>query len=302
MQKSELIERQSMSLRDKIDLTTERIEKWYDYWGGKVYVAFSGGKDSTVLLNIARSVFPEIPAVFCDTGLEYPEIRKFVKSFDNITILRPKLSFKQVIEKYGYPVISKEQSQYIYQARTTKSSKLLNTRLNGNKSGQGKIREKWKFLLDAPFSISNKCCYVLKKSPAIIYEKKTGNKAIVGNLADESSLRLTTYLRYGCNMYNNSRPISAPLSFWKESDILEYIYLRNLPICSVYGDIKVSDTGFYNTGLDRTGCIWCMFGVQNDEYPNRFQRLKQTHPKLHEYCMKELEIKKVLDYMGIDSE
>lgn len=86
-----------------------------------IYISFSGGKDSLVLLHIARQIFPKVPAVYCDTGLEYPEIREFVKTFENVEIICPKKNFKQIILEYGYPIISKEQSSYIYDIRTTKS-------------------------------------------------------------------------------------------------------------------------------------------------------------------------------------
>ena len=108
---SDLYQMQSLPLSAKIQMTKQRIRQWIEEYGEEgVYVSFSGGKDSTVLLDIARSVYPDIKAVFVDTGLEYPEIRQFVKTFDNIDWLRPKMNFKQVIEKYGYPFISKEVS------------------------------------------------------------------------------------------------------------------------------------------------------------------------------------------------
>ena len=77
----ELRQMQSLPLDIKVKMTQRRIMDWYNYWGGEVYVSFSGGKDSTVLLHIARELFPDIPAVFVNTGLEYPEIREFAKSF-----------------------------------------------------------------------------------------------------------------------------------------------------------------------------------------------------------------------------
>ena len=67
--------------------------------GGAVFVSFSGGKDSTVLLKLVRELYPDVKAVFCDTGLEYPEIKQHVKSFDNVEIIRPKKTFKQVVEE-----------------------------------------------------------------------------------------------------------------------------------------------------------------------------------------------------------
>lgn len=105
--KGDLQQMQSLPLSAKILMTKRRIREWYDYWDGQVYVSFSGGKDSTVLLHIAREVYPDIEAVFVNTGLEYPEIQSFVKTFDNVTILRPKMRFDEVIKTYGYPIISK---------------------------------------------------------------------------------------------------------------------------------------------------------------------------------------------------
>lgn len=115
---SDLYQMQSLPLSIKIRMTERRIRDWVDEYGvDGVYVSFSGGKDSTVLLDIARRLYPNIKAAFIDTGLEYPEIRKFVQKFDNVDWLKPKLTFRQVIEKYGYPFISKEVSECVYGAR-----------------------------------------------------------------------------------------------------------------------------------------------------------------------------------------
>lgn len=109
---------QAMPLDIKVAMTKTRIREWVKEYGTDgVYVSFSGGKDSTVLLHIVRELYPNIEAVFVDTGLEYPEIREFVKTFSNVTILRPKMRFDEVIKKYGYPLISKDISLTLYYAR-----------------------------------------------------------------------------------------------------------------------------------------------------------------------------------------
>jgi len=136
----ELRRLQSLSLSEKIEQTQLRIMQWYEYWDGDIYVSFSGGKDSTVLLDITQKLYPDIESVFLDTGLEFPEIRNFVKT-KNSTIIRPKITFGKVISEYGYPVISKENAQKIKEIRNTKSDFLKDKRLNGDNKGNGKLSE-----------------------------------------------------------------------------------------------------------------------------------------------------------------
>ena len=116
-----LKELQAMPLDRKIQITQTRIIEWYNHYNGNVYVSFSGGKDSTVLLHIARQIFPDIPAAFSNTGLEYAEIQRFVKTHDNVDIITPQMRFDQVVSTYGYPLIGKEVAEAIYYARRIRS-------------------------------------------------------------------------------------------------------------------------------------------------------------------------------------
>ena len=319
----DLIQMQSLPLDIKIRMTKERIRQWYEYWDGQVYISFSGGKDSTVLKHIVDSMYNDIPAVFVNTGLEYPEIQKFAMSQKNVVTVRPEMRFDEVIKKYGYPVVSKEVAQTVWEAKknvqtgkyTYRIKKLNGELLDKNGKYSSYNIPKWKFLLDAPYDISHKCCDVMKKRPAKTYERKTGRKAIIGTLASESTLRKTQWVKYGCNAFETKRPTSQPLSFWTEQDILNYIKQFDVPYCSVYGDIVPDDEGtlLKTTGCDRTGCIFCMFGCHLEKEPNRFQRLKETHPRQYEYCIgggemvdgkwqpsKEgLGLGKVLDYINV---
>jgi 3'-phosphoadenosine 5'-phosphosulfate sulfotransferase (PAPS reductase)/FAD synthetase len=137
---------QNYPLELKVEKTKLRIKEWYEHYNGEVYVSFSGGKDSTVLLDIVRSMYPDIEAVFINTGLEYPEIYKFVKTFKSVTILKPEMNFKQVINTYGYPVISKENSQYIYEIRHS-TKKMRQRRLYGDSKGRFKLPNKYHYLI-----------------------------------------------------------------------------------------------------------------------------------------------------------
>ena len=112
-----LDELRSLTLYRKIMITQTRIIEWYQHFEGNVYISFSGGKDSTVLLHIARQMYPEIKAAFSNTGLEYPEIQAFAKDTPNVDFVYPKMRFPQVITQYGYPLITKEVASAIYYAR-----------------------------------------------------------------------------------------------------------------------------------------------------------------------------------------
>lgn len=339
----DLAQMQSLPLEAKIRMTKMRIRQWYDHWDGMVYVAFSGGKDSTVLKHIVDSMYDDVPALFVNTGLEYPEIQKFAMSQKNVVTVRPEMRFDEVIRKYGYPVVSKEVSRKIHEAHSAEKNgnfdsyahrqfKGTYVSKNGKTNAFGVM--KWAWLLDAPFDVSHKCCDVMKKKPAKKYEKETGRKPFIGSLAQESKLRYQNWLKNGCNAFDAKRPDSQPLSFWTEQDILHYIKKHNVPYCSVYGKIVTRDDDgnaydmpndyldalsdsvpkLETTGCSRTGCTFCMFGCHNEKSPNRFQMLKETHPRQYEYCInggeyvdgkwkpsKEgLGLGKVLDYIGVD--
>jgi 3'-phosphoadenosine 5'-phosphosulfate sulfotransferase (PAPS reductase)/FAD synthetase len=277
--------------------------EWYERWDGQVAISFSGGKDSTVLLDLARRCYPDIEAVYVDTGLEFPEVRQFVISQPNVRVLKPDMNFRQVLETYGFVYPSKDVAHTIYYAR--RGSQWAIDRLNGvNADGSpSKYRQshysKWAFLLDSPFKISAFCCAVMKEKPLNRYAKESGKKANVGTLAQESERRTQAWLQTGCNAFDGKRPISKPLSFWTEQDILRYLSEFHIPYASVYGEIVADKNGrLSTTGETRTGCIFCPIGCHRDKV-NRFQRLKQTHPKLHDYVINSLNLGEFLDFIGV---
>lgn len=337
---SDLWQMQSLPLKAKIRMTKYRIRQWVEYYGEDgVYVSFSGGKDSTVLLDLVRQMYPNVTAVFVDTGLEYPEIREFVKTFNNVVWLKPKKNFKQVITEYGYPFISKEVSDKVDGARkymqalndaqsreresrtihyawgiadllgidrrgkakespeyqslkmgiipseTSRYQQVVGTYKNKDGSVSKYCMPRYKFFLDAPFNLSASCCRIMKKSPVHSYGRKTHKKPMTAQMASESRLRTAQWLRNGCNGFEMTSPISNPMSFWTEQDVLLYIELNKdrmcrdrinchekvmwygnrivsretgatiesieyyLPICSVYGDIvtESSDSDYQFT-------------------------------------------------------
>ena len=312
---------QALPLSLKVRMTQERIRSWVREFGEDgVYVSFSGGKDSTVLLHIVRELYPDVPAVFCDTGLEYPEIREFVRGFENVTWLKPKMNFRTVIEKYGYPFISKDVSGKVHDVRK-KPNGYAKKRFDGTKTGTRYDLSMYKWILQAPFEIDDYCCTIMKKKPSKDYEKKTNRKPITGTMATESMLRTSNWLRYGCNAFESKRKTSSPMAFWLENDVLQYIKENGIKISSVYGEVIEAESipgqmnwndyaGFEinqkltTTGCKRTGCMFCGYGCHLEKPgEGHLERLKQTHPKQYEYIMKPwnkggLGYKDVIDWLN----
>lgn len=274
----ELQERQSWSLEQKIDHSLGTIEAFVSRMGGvdKVYVSFSGGKDSTVLFHLARILYPDILAVFCNTGNEYPDIIRFARQMQtdgaNIEIIRPKLTPRQVWEKYGFPLVSKEQALYIHVVQSNPNCKTAQLRMS--KNTQFGISEKWKYLTSEPYAVHNICCDKLKKEPMHRFCKETGRYPIIGVMASESQRREKDYLKNGgCNYFNGKSPKSQPLSIWLEQDIWDYIAKFKLPIADIY-----------HKGATRTGCMGCGFGAQFAD-DTRFRILLRAYPKCYDMVM-----------------
>ena len=301
-----LRDRKALPLKDKIALTSERIREWYEAFDGRVSVGFSGGKDSSVLLWLVRRLYPDVQGVFCNTGLEYPEIYHIVKKTPNIRVMRPKKPFHHIVRDFGWPVASKKVARGVSILRNPTGNnqniyRLYDQGINrfGEKVNGFMVPKRWRFLVDAPFPVSDKCCEIMKKEPMRRYEKETGNAQFIGMMASDSKAREKVYLQTGCNAFDAKHPRSMPMGFWTEQDVIQALLMYGIPYAKVYGDI-IQDraTGQLSfTGVHSTGCIFCCFGLHMEGNPNRFQKLFISHPRLWKYCMNRLGLGGVLDYM-----
>ena len=268
----------------KVRHAKARIRAFYEAQKGAVYVAFSGGKDSTVLLHLVRSLYPDVKAVFCNTTNEYGEILQFVKATPNVITLKPKMSFNQIVETHGFPLVSKKVTRAVYDLRHPTLSNANSRRMylegvsmKGQDLSRYKLAQKWHFLREVPFEITNRCCDILKKEPFKRFEKQSGLRPIMGTMALESDLREKNYLKYGCNVFEGEAR-SRPLSIFSEKDIWRYIRKHRLPYAGIYDTVKIN--GKKVAGERRTGCAYCAFGAHLEaKEDNRFTRLAIRKPK-----------------------
>lgn len=286
------------------------LDTFYHNMKGNVYVSFSGGKDSTVMVFLIKKWlkimgYPPVKLVFNNTTNEYAEILDFVKSFgDEVTWLRPKMTFAQTLQKYGYPLISKEQSMAISRYKGTKREdqriyRLTGIKPDGTKGVVGVISKKWRFMIDAPFSVTNKCCDILKKAPVKKFEKEFGLKPIMGTMIEESRVRKLKYISDGgCITFKPGKESCQPMSLFTEKDVWALVKKYNIEIRSIYFD-QIID-GELVTGEKRTGCAYCAFGAHCENPDNnRFTRLQKREPNRFNSFMDKLGYRDALEYTGI---
>jgi phosphoadenosine phosphosulfate reductase len=92
------------NLNWKIEFSQKILRKTFEKWGeDKIAVAWTGGKDSTVLLHLIKTLFGKVPfkVYFGDTTQHFPELYKFkdklTKEWNlDIIVGKPKKSYRQV--------------------------------------------------------------------------------------------------------------------------------------------------------------------------------------------------------------
>lgn len=292
--KDDLKRLQAMPLGVKIDWAKGKIREYVDAVGGpdRVYVVFAGDKNSIALLHLVRSMYPNVRAVFYDSGLDYKETLDIVNKTPNIQMLTPKIKYHQIWKKYGLPVVAKEHSRFIADIRESSDPELVTRRLNYGKAGS--LPKKYLHFTDKTFfpqKVSDRCCHYFKREIIENHFFQDGKYPILSVRADESISNLNSWIKYSCNMLNSKSKKSRPLSIWLEDDVDLYIKNRNLTTLKINRE-KVT----------KIGCSVCPFESTkpvNDKGQNKFEFLKEYDPVLYKK-LKQYGLMEVLMNMDVE--
>lgn len=290
--------RVSWSLDLKIEYACKKISEFVIYFKGQCFQSFSGGKDSKIVRDIIDKIwdgtykhitpswervvsYPKPVSLFSNTGLEFPEIVKYVNEHDNVVIVKPKMGFTRVIKEYGFAIGSKKVAEMVSRLKkyianpspkneATRRLYQTGIKKDGTKgASSSKLAKRWLKLLqpNAPM-VSEKCCDILKKEPFYRYANETGKFPIVGTRVAESDRRTTSYYITGCNSFDEGNERCRPISIFTDADIWEYAnrwnirfaevyYDRVIPVEQIDGSVVMTDVKAEST----TGCMWCQFGL-----------------------------------------
>ena len=307
----------------------EYMEK-LDDMGLEAHVSV-GGLDSIVLLVFLRRIGIDVPAISV-SALEDKSIQRVHKELGVVSLApgKPKV---QILQEYGFPVISKKIAGRIdtLQHPTEKNKTVRHAIITGECGEQGhfaknsrmKLPQKWLELFAgyenenegvnyqiAPFLVSNKCCLYMKEMPCERWAKEHNSRPFLGLMASEGGQREEALTEHGCNYFGKGVIRSAPFAPFLRQDLLQLALSLDVPVPEIYGEISRKPDGtLYTTGAQRTGCSMCGFGIHLEQRPHRFDQLRARNPKEWEFwmyrCCTDPETGekygwgRVLDYIGV---
>lgn len=234
------------------------------------YLAFSGGKDSVVVSHLLDIALPnnKIPRVFSNTGLEYSDIVKYVKSINDerIVILNQNRDIKKTLEEYGYPFKSKEHAMRVMYFNKGSEGFYLKKYLGeisyGRSSATRKFlcpkKLKYQFKERGKYNFSDQCCHKLKKDLQKVWQKENGKTIVITGMRNEEGGNRT---RLSCLSRNNTKfhPIVVCSSEWEDWFIKE----QGIQLCRLY---------YPPFNFERTGCVGCPFNVHLEQELNTLER------------------------------
>lgn len=264
------------------------------------------GKDSIIMLDIARRLKPDIKHIFSNTGIEWPSHVKFWKEYyPDLIWVNAKMSRRKTYLKYGSPASSKKIGQFFENVLRSKSyrseiPKTMLRRIGGNFDESLKnvklnfnIPKNKLHMLDLetfphPYGYSAKCCDIFKGNVKHLKNYWT----FVGTRIFESMDRSTAWRQTGC--INLKKHQTTPLSLWPDWATTMYVDKYNILLPETYTKLN----------LPRTGCSDCPHGLdiesrRKPEELNRLEILHKFYYSTYYTTMYKFELKYTYLYMGV---
>ena len=209
---------QALDLDAKIAWARERIERALHELECPS-VAFSAGKDSTVLLHLVRQYRPDVITIYGNTTIEFPECVKFARWLRdewqlNYHEARPEVTFWWVVREYGWPLMGKTFGVGGVAHKSSREQFFDDLAARGELAGD--------YAIQAEVPISSACCTFLKERPSQKLQKELGVDGVfLGIMAGESRQRTFNFLQYGEWYYPKSQKVwkCHPLAIWTDEDV-----------------------------------------------------------------------------------
>lgn len=325
----------SMPYGAKVSLARQRIWEWKETCDANdhAYAVSVGGLDSITLLMLVRDELNRSVDGISVSSLEDKSVQAVHRQLGVIPI-SPAKTKKQILQEYGFPVLSKLLAAKIERLQTPgDDSPIIKAYMTGETGPWGHFGHNDKFKIPdtylelfgglyghfrpdlrckcAPFKVSDKCCYWLKELPMQQYQQEHNIWPFLGLMQSEGGRRQYSLRKHGCNYVGKSTARSCPFNYFTRQDLLQLALDLEVPVPTIYGEIVRNPDGtLRTTKAQRTGCSMCGFGIHLDKRPHHFDLLREQNPKEWEYWMYRCVTDetgtygwgRVLDWIGVEWE
>jgi len=208
---------------------------------GATAIAFSGGRDSIVLADVAATVDPTLPLIWANTGIADPRLVDYVREYGGdrlVEVHAPQHPEKTWQEKPCLPIGAKV---------STSAYRRDNPELRINPSN---------------------CCRFHKAGPISSEAKRRGLAALCFGARGDDSNRHRFKLSTG-EIFPDKHGylIAFPLLTWTQADALEYVAQHRPEYPLQYGT------------SEELGCLGCAIALAR--WPNDLALLRRKDPERH---------------------
>ena len=253
-----LIEQTLFGKIDKVQTAIDRIRafepKDRPYW-----LAFSGGKDSCVILELAKMAGVKFEAHYNVTSVDPPELVRFVKK------VHPEVSFDIPHDKNGKPI----SMWTLLKKSTMPPTQLIRYCCHGLKESSGKGTVTITGVRWAESSRRKNAHGVIsivsgerKRVQEEVHENyKVNNQGGIIMNDDNDDTRRTVEM-----CFRTKKTLVNPIIDWTDDEVWEFLRTYSVPYCELY-----------DQGYKRLGCIGCPMGTV-------YQRVRdfERYPKYKE--------------------
>ena len=268
-----LIENTLFGTRDKVAEAIQRLKSFEPEDG--YYVAFGGGKDSIVVLDLVKRSGVKYDAHYTITSVDPPELIRYIRKYHpDVAMDYPRDADGKVVTMWN--LIPKHTIPPTRQARYCCASiKEVNGKgrvtVTGVRWDESSRRKKLHGVANVKTNSKRIIEDALMTNPAAKLNDRGG---LIMNDDNDESRRIVE------NCYRTRKVMVNPIVDWTDEEVWEYIHARNLPYCELY-----------DQGYKRIGCIGCpLAGAEKmrkdferypkyrDNYIRAFDRMIKNHP------------------------
>ena len=268
-----LIENTLFGTRDKVAEAIQRLKSFEPEDG--YYVAFGGGKDSIVVLDLVKRSGVKYDAHYTITSVDPPELIRYIREFHpDVAMDFPRDKNGKVVTMWNlipkHTIPPTRQARYCCAEIKEVNGKGRVT-VTGVRWDESVRRKKLHGVANVNTSSKKIIEDALATNPSAKLNDRGG---LIMNDDNDESRRIVE------NCYRTRKVMVNPIVDWTDEEVWEYIHQQNLPYCELYdqGYTRIGCIGCPLAGAEKMKRDFARYPKYRDNYIRAFDRMIKAHP------------------------